>query len=104
MDQLTIAAFLSVIANRLIEAFVAPIKQRFPEADMWWLIYVAWGVGALLSVLAKVNLFVALLPDLHPTAGLVLSAIVIGGGANLLADLFPAIGKLLSALRPQPEN
>jgi hypothetical protein len=38
--------------------------------------------------IAQINLFAVLVPGLDLTAGRVLSAIVAGGGANLLHDLF----------------
>jgi uncharacterized BrkB/YihY/UPF0761 family membrane protein len=88
MNELTIAIFLAVVANRIIEAFVAPLKNEFPEIDFWWLIYVAWVVGGLLSWFAGVNLFAPFVPTLDPLIGRVLTAVVVGGGSNLLADLF----------------
>lgn len=89
MDLIATALFLALVSNRLIEAFVAPIKQKFPKADLWWLVYVAWVVGGALSFAAGVNLFATLLPSLNATVGLVLTALVVGGGANLISDLFP---------------
>lgn len=88
MNELTIAIFLSVITNRVIEAFVQPVKKRFPELDFWWLVYVAWPVGGGLAWLAGINLFTALVPGLDPLVGRVLTSVVVGGGSNLLADLF----------------
>jgi hypothetical protein len=88
MNELTIAIFLSVVANRIIEAIAQPVKLKFPALDLWWLIYVSWGVGGLLAWFAGVNLFTALVPSLDPMIGRVLTAVVVGGGSNLLADLF----------------
>lgn len=89
MELIAVALFLSLSANRIIEAFVAPLKKRYPDLDLWWLIYVTWVAGGVLSYAAGVNLFAAVVPTLNPTAGLVLTALVVGGGANLIADLFP---------------
>lgn len=94
MDLIATALFLALAANRIIEAFVKPVKQRYPNLDLWWLIYVSWIGGGALSFLAGVNLFAALLPTLNPTVGLVLTALVVGGGANLISDLFPAVPTL----------
>ena len=87
MTALVIALFLATITNRLIEAFVAPIKQKYPDLDLWWLIYVAWVVGGVLAWLAGINLFIDYIPT--EVVGRILTAIVVGGGANLIADLFP---------------
>ena len=88
MDALAIALFLSIATNRIIEAITAPVKQKFPALDMWWLVYIAWLVGGGLAYLSGVNLFGAYLPD--PLTGRILTAIVTGGGSNLIADLFKA--------------
>ncbi len=108
MDLIATALFLALAANRVIEAFVAPIKQRYPKLDLWWLIYVSWVGGGALSFAAGVNLFATLLPSLNPTVGLVLTALVVGGGANLISDLFPTphtldlIGSITPPTGPLP--
>jgi uncharacterized BrkB/YihY/UPF0761 family membrane protein len=86
MDSLVIASFLSLVANRIVEAVVQPLKIKFPELDFWWLIYVTWLVGGLLGYAAGVNLFAEYLPD--ELIGRTFTAIVIGGGSNLIADTF----------------
>lgn len=88
MELLAQAILLTVAANRVTEGLAAPIKQRYPDLDTWWLIYVAWFVGGGLSALAGINLFADIVPGLPPVAGLALTAIVTGGGANMLSDLF----------------
>ena len=88
MDALAIALFLSIFTNRVLEAVVNPLKQKYPELDMWWLIYVAWVVGGFVGWLSGVNLLVDYIPS--ELAGRIMTAIVIGGGANLINDLFPA--------------
>jgi hypothetical protein len=89
MSELTIAVFLSIITNRVIEAIVQPLKKQFPALNLWWLVYVAWPVGGLLAWFAGINLFLTLVPGLDPLVGRILTAVVVGGGSNLLADLFP---------------
>jgi hypothetical protein len=86
VEPLVIAVFLATITNRLVEAVVAPVKQKYPSLDLWYLIYVAWVVGGLLAWLSGVNLFAEYLPS--ELAGRILTAIVVGGGANLIADVF----------------
>ena len=84
--MLETAVFLSLVANRVVESVAAPVKIKYPKADLWWLIYVSWVLGGALSYLAGLNLFAAQLPN--GSVGLVLTAFVVGGGSNLLADLF----------------
>jgi uncharacterized BrkB/YihY/UPF0761 family membrane protein len=86
MDSLVIASFLSLVANRIVEAVVQPLKLKFPKLDLWWLIYVTWLIGGVLGYAAGVNLFSEYLPNV--LIGRVLTAIVIGGGSNLIADTF----------------
>jgi hypothetical protein len=84
-EMLAIAVFLSVVANRLIEALVVPVFDKY-SLDKFWVIYVSWVVGAVLVWLSGVNLFAGYLPDL--LVGQILTAIVAGGGANFIHDLF----------------
>lgn len=88
MPALVIALFLATVTNRLVEAVVAPVKIKYPDLDLWWLIYIAWVVGGVLAWLSGVNLFAEYLPG--ELVGRILTAIVVGGGANLIADMFPA--------------
>ena len=85
LAPLTIALFLAMVANRLVEALIVPLYERY-KIDRWSLLYVAWLVAGLLVLLSGVNLFAAYLPS--PIAGQILTAIIAGGGANLIADLF----------------
>lgn len=82
MEALTVAGFLSLAANRIIEAVIRPIKERV-DIDWWWLIYVSWVFGGVLAWLAGLQLFAEYIPD-YPIVDKVLTAIVVGGGANLL--------------------
>ncbi len=88
MAAIATAFFLAIAANRIVEAFVAPVRKRWPALDLWWLVYVTWIVGGVISYLAGINLFAELVPGLPPLAGQVLTALVVGGGSNLLHDLF----------------
>jgi hypothetical protein len=90
------AAFLIIVANRLVEGLMRPLFQRFTW-DAFWLMYVSWAVGGVLVALGEVNLFQTVLPQriwgVLPgrVVGIVLSAIVAGGGANLVNDLLKAV-------------
>jgi len=93
--ELTAALFLALVANRLTEALIVPIFDRL-KWDKFWLLYVAWVVSGLLVAFTGANLFAAYIPS--PIIGQILTAIVAGGGANFLADLFnDRLGKVTAA-------
>ena len=91
MNAVVIALFLSLAANRIIEALIRPIKEQLAasgkEISWWWLIYVSWVFGGALAWLAGLHLFEAYLPG-YPIVDRVLTAIVVGGGANLINGIF----------------
>lgn len=78
-----VLAFM-VLSNRLVEMLAKPIFEKY-SLDTFWLMYVSWGVAGVIVALAQFNLFVGVFPN--EIVGLVLTAIVAGGGANLLHDL-----------------
>jgi hypothetical protein len=81
---LAIVIGFMVLSNRLVAALVTPIFDKY-ELDKFWLMYVAWAVAGVLVALAQVNLFAEYIPS--SIVGLVLTAVVAGGGSNLLHDL-----------------
>ena len=87
MDTLLQATFLVVLVERVVAAGITPIFDKYGW-DKFVLIYIAWILGAVLVFVANVNLFAELFPTLAPIIGQILSAIVAGGGANLLHDVF----------------
>jgi uncharacterized BrkB/YihY/UPF0761 family membrane protein len=89
----TVAIFLAVVAKSLVDAIAAPIRQKFPDLDLWWLIYVAWLVGGGLSYACGVNLFLVVVPQMPALVGVVLTAVLVGGGATLINQVFSNIGK-----------
>lgn len=88
-NPLVRALFLSLLVNRIIEGVARPVRKQWPSVNLWWLIYVAWLVGGLLAFLADINLVPELFPD--PLVGRVVSAVIIGGGANLIKSIFSAL-------------
>ena len=84
-ELLATAMFMALVANRLIEALVVPLFEKF-QWDKFFLQYISWAVGSGLVALSSVNLFTAYVPNAY--VGLVLTAIVCGGGSNIIADLF----------------
>lgn len=101
-------AFLIVASNRIVEGLFKPLFERF-KWDDFWLMYVSWAVGGLLVSLGEINLFVTVLPEAiwgvlpGRVVGIVLSALVAGGGANLINDLLKAIaGRAGQVIAPRP--
>ena len=75
---------MMVLANRLVAALVTPLFDKYGW-DKFWLMYPAWILAGVLVWLTGVNLFVAYIPNVM--IGKILTAIVAGGGSNLLHDL-----------------
>ena len=92
MEPFVAAGFLAVIAERLVEAFISPVFKKL-NWDTFFLLYVGLAVGGLVGWLSTLNVFAEFLPS--ELAGRVLTAVVIGGGSNLVHSLFAA--------RPKPE-
>ena len=86
MDALAVAAFLSLVNTTIVDYLVRPIKIKFPTLDTWWMVYVSLFTGGVLVWFAGINLFGSYLPDY--TVGRILTAIVAGGGSNLLYRVF----------------
>jgi hypothetical protein len=81
---LAIVIGFMVLANRLVAMLITPIFDKY-KVDKFWLMYVAWVISGVLVFLAGVNLFEAFIPN--ALIGKILTAVVAGGGANLLHDL-----------------
>ena len=75
---------MMVLANRLVAALVTPLFDKY-NLDKFWLMYPAWILAGVLVWLTGVNLFAAYIPNV--LIGKILTAIVAGGGSNLLHDL-----------------
>jgi len=83
-EVLAIVIGFMVLANRLIAALVTPLFERF-DWDKYWLMYPAWVLAGVFVWMAELNLFLPFIPN--ELIGKILTAIVAGGGANLLHDL-----------------
>jgi len=89
LEPISTAIFFSAASQQIIEAIVRPVKQKFPNLDMWWLIYVTWVAGGALSWLANLNLFSQYF--VNPEVGRILTAFVVGGGSQLVSEVFKGI-------------
>jgi hypothetical protein len=85
-EALAVIAALAVVNNRIVEYVAAPLFQArgWPRKH---LLYVALATGVALGLLLNVELFI---PGLFVSVwvGRVITAILIGGGASLLHDVF----------------
>lgn len=84
VSVLVVVIGFMVLANRLVDALITPIWDKY-KIDKFWLKYIAWIASGILVWLTAANLFVDYIAS--PLIGQILTAIVAGGGANLLYDL-----------------
>ncbi len=84
-EAVVIAGFMATVANRLVEGLITPLFEKF-KWDKFYLMYAAWLVGGGLVWVTHVNIFAPYVPD--PLIGQILTALVSGGGANFIYDLF----------------
>lgn len=75
---------MMVLANRLVAALVTPLWDKY-NLDKFWLMYPAWILAGVFVWFTGLNLFATFIPN--ELIGKILTAIVAGGGSNLLHDL-----------------
>jgi len=75
---------MMVLANRLVAVLVTPLFDKYGW-DKYWIMYISWILAGVLVWFTGVNLFVEFIPN--ELIGKILTAIVAGGGGNLLHDL-----------------
>lgn len=101
-DILTLGVVIGfmVLANRLVAMLIKPIFEKY-SWDNFWLAYIAWAFSGVFVAFTQVNLFANFIPN--PLIGMILTAVVSGGGANLLHDLTdkPDV-EILTELSSQP--
>lgn len=86
MESLTVGLFLATINTKLIDVVANPVRQRYPQLNLWWLMYVALVTGGAIAWVAGINLFAAYID--HDILGRVLSSLLVGGGSSLIHDIF----------------
>ena len=103
MDALTNGLFLAAVNTAVVNYLAEPVRQRYPELDLWWLLYVALATGFVISWFAGVNLFETQIAN--ELLGRILSGILVGGGSSLIHNVFdqPQPGEVLLAAEIEPE-
>lgn len=90
MDNFATGLFLAVVNMAIINYLAAPVREKKPEFDLWFLVYVALLTGFLISWFAGVNLFEGHIVNVP--LGRILSGILVGGGSSLIHDVFDRPG------------
>ena len=85
VGNLMIIGGLIVVVNRFVAGFLTPLFDKF-HADKFWLTYISWVLGGVVVFLTGINVFAEAMPN-YPLVGMILTAVVTGGGANILHDL-----------------
>lgn len=86
IDALVVGSLLAVVNSKLVDYLAAPIKKRFPDLDLWWLLYVSLATGFAIGWFGAVNLFAEYIESV--LLGRVLSSLLVGGGSSLIYDVF----------------
>lgn len=86
METLAAAIFLATANYAIVNYLKDPVALRFPKLDLWWMVYVSFVTGAVLSWVAGIDLFGAYIPN--PLASQLVTALVVGGGSNLIYQVF----------------
>ncbi len=73
-----------VLANRLVAALIVPLFEHY-NWDKFAIMYISWAFAGVFVWLSGVNLFASLIPNV--LIGQILTAVVAGGGGNLLHDI-----------------
>lgn len=86
IDALVVGVLLAVVNTKLVDYLAAPLKQKFPDLDLWWLLYLSLVTGFAIGWFGNVNLFSEYIENV--LLGRVLSSLLVGGGSSLIYDVF----------------
>lgn len=82
---LEIVVFLALVGNSLVGALFTPLFEKF-KWDKFPITYITWVITSLLVFWSGANLFLTFFPS--ALVGKILTAVLAGGGAKFLRDLF----------------
>lgn len=87
-QTLAVAVLLAVFCNGMVEYLFKTALDK-AGVDSWWLMYISLLVGVAVAVVFRINLFVGIgiSNGLQEQLAIVMSGLVIGRGANYIADL-----------------
>ena len=94
--QIGVGLFLMVAIKSIIDAIKEPAvkyaKSKGKELDLWWMVYVTWVIGGVLTALTGLDVYTPIIESVGQVfpypAGLILTAITIGGGSSLVYNIF----------------
>jgi hypothetical protein len=86
MSALAVAIFLAVVVKTILDHIAEPLRLKFPNIDLWWFNYVALVLGGAVSWFSGLDLFGVYIGA--PWLARLLTALVVGGGAKLINDVF----------------
>ena len=98
--NLTVVLMLAIVCETVVSYLTTPIKELLstpkPERDgVFYLAiitpYCSFVIGLAVGLLARVDLFKAYIPDAAPGLSLVLTAVLIGGGASMIYRIIKAL-------------
>jgi hypothetical protein len=85
--DITTVAFLAVLNNRLVEMILKPLLSLSrPRQSKDLLLYISIATGIGMAFYSNANLLGQYFDP--PIVGVVVTGIIIGGGSNLIHDLF----------------
>jgi hypothetical protein len=87
MSGLVLALFLSLLNNRIVDFFFGQLWDKL-KWDRFYLMYVAAVTGMVISILARVQLLAGVGVDIGYWPDVILSGLIVGGGSNLIHDIF----------------
>jgi hypothetical protein len=86
-EAVAAALFLAVVNKTIVDALANPVRQRYPDLDMWWLFYVALFTGFAIGWFSDINVFPEEIMS-NILVGKILTSLLIGGGSSLIHDIF----------------
>lgn len=86
MEMLAAAGFLATANLSIVNYLADPVRKKFPDLDLWWLVYVALATGFAIGWFSEINLFLDVMPEV--LVGRILTGIVVGGGSSLIYNVF----------------
>lgn len=83
-EKMAVVVGLVAVVNGVVAGLITPIFEKY-SLDKFWLMYISWGLAAILIYLARINVFDGIFAS--DLVGAILTAIAIGRTANLAHDL-----------------